>query len=313
MKKILHILILSCLALPAYVSAQYSDASVNGPWMARTSTNANYIIFDGAGNIVELGTSDDTLHPMGTYSITSSGVITGTMNFVFGTQYIYGQMTSTTSADLLDTTGVNSPGSIHTSAVTDPGALAGTWAGLIFDQGSNTSRSVQLTVNTSGVITAATGFPLVSGKIFEANDTFAAYIVTTDDSCNYKAMELYGIYNGTDSLVGDADLGSHIGSCETHGYVSLVRTSTGIANMNNELSFTVYPNPFFDQVNIKIEGANSRMTADIYDLCGRRVFVQALGDASNSNLELSTLGSGMYMLTLTDEFGHSATKKIIKN
>jgi len=250
---------------------------------------------------------------MGTYSITSSGVITGTMNFVFGIQYLTGQMTSTTSADLLDTTGVNSPGSIHTSAVTDPGALAGTWAGLIFDQGSNTSRSIQVTVNTSGVITAATGFPLVSGKIFEANDTFAAYIITTDDSCNYKAMEFYGIYNGTDSLLGDADLGSHFGSCGTHGYVSLVRTSTGIANMNNELRFTVCPNPFFDQVNIKIEGANSKMTADIYELCGRRVFVQALGEASNSNLDLSTLGSGMYMLTLTDELGHSATKKIVKN
>ena len=308
MKKITFLIVLAYFIIPAHVFAQYSNASLTGPYIV-DGQQPTFIIFDGNGTIIQLGTSDDSLQPVGTYSVTSPGVITASVNLIQGTQTVTGKMLNDSSADLV----VSGVQDLYAYQVLNPAALEGVWNGYItYNNGTPYTRDIQLTVNSSGVITSATGIPLVAGKMFFGRDTFCGYITTTDDSCPLTAIQVSGTYTG-DSLQGVAGLGAHNSNCQATGTISLGLAPTGIKAVKPADDFMVYPNPFTDQVEIVVSNPTGRTQIDIYDLCGRKVYAQTMSDASKTSLDLSSIGSGMYMLTLTDESGHSATKKIVKN
>ena len=239
--------------LPAQVFAQYSNASLNDPWIV-FSDNYVYITFDGSGNITALGTSDDSLHPVGSYTVSSLGAVSATVNMIQGSMTLNGQMLNDSTVNFVDTV---PKGVSRMIAVTNPAALAGTWNGIIYDSSSQAVLNFQITVNNSGNVTTATGISLVAGKIFEARDSFAAYITTSDANCRYQALQLEGLYLG-DSLTGKADLGQHhdtTGNCNSRGHVSLTRTTSSVTIVKNDFEFSTYPNPFSDRLEITLKTA----------------------------------------------------------
>ena len=310
MKKLFLLLSLVCLLTPAMVSAQYSNASLNGPWITYSNTNnggVTYIIFDGAGHITQLGTSDDTLSPVGTYSVTGPGVISATLNLVSGQTTVNGQLLNDSSANMT----VTGLGSMYAYKVQNLAALTGTWSGPIFDTSANYSKTVTLTVSSTGVITAATGITgLIAGHIFLGRDTFAGYIITTDDSCAFHAIHIAGLQY-SDSLLGGGRLGSSNSNCGSFCFVELVRTSNSIATIPT-IDFSVYPNPFTERIEISLHSSGSDIQADLYDLYGRKVLSRSLGHDPAASIDASMFSSGMYMLTLTDSYGITSTKRVIK-
>jgi hypothetical protein len=308
MKKIYLLLLLACFIMPAFVSAQYSNASLNGTWIA-DGDGLTFISFDGNGTVIMLGTSDDSLSPVGTYSVSSLGVIQATLHFVSGTQNVTGQMFNDSSASVRDTSSTKPP--IYLFKVKDLAALAGTWNAAVYDSGTNHTRNIQLTVNNTGIVTAATGIPLVAGYLYGGRDTFATYITTTDDSCSFKYLQFGGRQAG-DSLLGTGGLGSHNGPCQSQGTIALAKVVLGIVDIPS-IDFSVYPNPFTDQMEISVNNTGGNIQADLYDLCGRKVLSQPLGISHHTNLDADTLSRGMYMLVLTRTDGKTSAKKVIKN
>lgn len=307
MKKIILLLSLACFMIPVHIYAQYDTASLSGPYITNNLGSIDYIIFDGSGNITQLGNSIDSLSPVGTYLVTGPGAISCTLNLTIGTITLTGQMINDSSANLNGTVG-----SIYAYKVLDPGALAGIWSGHIYDSSANYSRTVSLTVNSTGVITAATGITgLIAGRIFLGRDTFAGFITTMDDSCAFKVIQIAGIQY-MDSLSGDGTLGKNNTPCQSSCNVQLVRPSTGIPNIPS-IDFSVYPNPFTDQIEISVNNPGGNIQADLYDLCGRKILSQLLDSSRNSSIDASMLGSGMYILALTGMDGKTSAKKVIKN
>jgi hypothetical protein len=314
MKKIAFLLSILYSALPA--SAQYSTASVSGPWIGTPGgSTPSYLIFDGLGHISEIGMPFDSLYPVGTDSVSPSGAVYSQLNLLIGTGYGRGQMVNDSSFNLYDTIAAMHLGQdISLYKVLNPGALSGVWSGTVYDSSSNYTRNIQMTVNSSGAVTAATGIPLTAGRIFAGRDTFAGYITTTDDSCAYRALALSGVFHG-DSLYGPTQLGIyHNGSfnCQAGGYATFVRTSSGIADIP-AIEFSVYPNPFTEQIEISVNNPAGDIQADIYDLYGRKILSRSLGSGQTSSIDASMLSSGMYMLTLTGADGKTSAKKIMKN
>ena len=308
MKKIILFLSLVCFLKPAFVSAQYSNASLNGPWLCTGGPNgAAYILFDGAGNVTQLGTASDSLSPVGTYSVTGAGVISGSVNLIPATLTISGQMINDSSAAM----SVTCFGSVNAYKVLNRGILSGKWRGLIYDTSAHASRTVQLTVDSTGLITAATGITgLLTGHIFMGRDTFAGFITTTDDSCAFKSIQIRGIQVG-DSLKGAGNMGPYNSSCASYCYLGFGQLSTGITAISN-IDFSVYPNPFTERIEISLNSSGNNIQVDLYDLYGRKVLSRSLGHDPALSIDASMLSTGMYMLTLTDSYGTSSTKRVIK-
>jgi hypothetical protein len=216
-------------------------------------------------------------------------------------------MTTDSSADMT-ATGSNA---IHLFEVKSPGVLAGTWSGFIYDSNATYTRNVQLTVSNMGMISSATGLSLTSGFMFAAKDSFATYMTTMGDSCAFSYLQFGGVYTG-DSLIGIGNMGAHNSNCQSGGRMVLVRTSTGIAGID-AIDFSVYPNPFTSQVEIAMSHTDGDMTADVYDLCGMRVYSRSLDIATDSSIDLSLLARGTYLLTLTAQDGKTTTKRIVKD
>ncbi len=310
MKKLLLLFALTGLAIPGHIFAQYSVATLNGPWIAH-SQGYNYVIFDGAGTITELGSKMDSVHPVGTYTVSPTGVIAATLYQTNGVVHITGNMVS----DSAETFYVDSTqGPFQKYKVLDTLALEGIWNGYILDSVTNIPKTVQVVVNSGGTVVAATGIPLIAGKIFTVNGIFTGYITTTDADCNYRYIELSGMYAG-DSLTGPVSLGKQTlgNGCTDNGRVHLTRSTTGITSINPENDFSVYPQPFSDELQIILTRPAVETQVALFDACSRKVYYKESGPTQNISLnDLNTLNSGLYLLMLTAD-SKTVVKRVIKN
>lgn len=86
--------------------------------------------------------------------------------------------------------------------------------------------------------------------------------------------------------------------------------NVGIETINNSSSFTVYPNPITDQLNIGYSiSENNRIS--ITDVVGREVYATALKSSQlNIQLNVSDWNNGIYFVTLKSE-STTQTKRII--
>ena len=87
-----------------------------------------------------------------------------------------------------------------------------------------------------------------------------------------------------------------------------VSLCTGITQLVNESSVSVFPNPFTDVITIKNTFKNS--TIVIVDVLGKVVFEKQIV-SSETSIDLSELKTGFYQLMVNGE-SNSYTQKIIK-
>lgn len=196
MKKTIFLFLFTLFALlcVSNVSAQYSNASLNGAWFAKNFEPDAYIIFDGQGNISEFGAYDGvTGANVGTYSVTTSGYFSGSLL----SHPLTGQFINPDSISFTD--------GIHSlSRMPNPGALYGTWTGSILDVGTYT-----FTVNELGKIISPSS---MSGHIFSKNGQVVGFINTKEIGC-WEKMQLTGTYsNNTISCNANSDCRDLVGA-----------------------------------------------------------------------------------------------------
>lgn len=137
--------------------------------------------------------------------------------------------------------------------------------------------------------------------------------------------------------------GSQVNEAESHGFISyrirpvsniavgqtisadaniyfdfnpLVATNTVNTTVqtlgNNEFAqdtFIVYPNPASGKVTLQMSTISESASVVVADVLGKTVLTHTM-DATESNLDISSLRSGLYLITLSSE-GKSVTKKLV--
>jgi len=189
----------------------YSNATLTGPWL---KSGQSYIIADGNGSITEHGQMN-AYSPAGTYQLQSNGDVT--LNFFAG---VYDPEWSASGSFTSATTAVfpTSGGNETITKVSNLAACQGNWSGTITEtSGGSTSHPISFTINSNGVVTAATGYTITSGKMFCESGVVRAFFKTTS-SLPYNQIQIYGTVSGT-SITGSFDCDSN----NLRGSVSLTK------------------------------------------------------------------------------------------
>lgn len=85
--------------------------------------------------------------------------------------------------------------------------------------------------------------------------------------------------------------------------------SVGI-DAQEEVEFNLYPNPANDVLNLQTDASINLI--NISDMAGRTVMTQSLSGATNTRLDVSSMESGVYLLTVTDMNGITTSRRWIK-
>ncbi|MDO6596399.1 T9SS type A sorting domain-containing protein [Oceanihabitans sp. 2_MG-2023] len=88
-------------------------------------------------------------------------------------------------------------------------------------------------------------------------------------------------------------------------YNSTDATLSTNPNLNKENSISIYPNPTSDVINIST--LNTIKNIQLFDFLGKRIL-----ESSQSQIDLSSFNSGLYILKIQTDQGE-ITKKVIKN
>lgn len=92
-------------------------------------------------------------------------------------------------------------------------------------------------------------------------------------------------------------------------FLTVVEGSTlGLGQVESSF-FSIYPNPTADVINIKMPNNSEVKNAQIYDLNGRTVIRTTI---NNNTVDVKSLSSGAYILSLQDAQGKQHTQKFIK-
>lgn len=145
------------------------------------------------------------------------------------------------------------------------------------------------------------------GKLswIENTDGIGDFSIQHDIDLNLNFSGLVAISDVDNDGDGDIITGS-----QTISSIRLFKnlTTLSIDNLNTLTYVNIYPNPFFNKINIDLKNEILISQINIYDLTGKRIYFQ------NENLReinLDKLQSGIYLLELLSE-NKKATLKIVK-
>ena len=87
----------------------------------------------------------------------------------------------------------------------------------------------------------------------------------------------------------------------------------GVNDIASQIPFKIYPNPFESRFTINIEAFQmEEYGLTIYNLKGQEILKYAISSSFES-VDLNQLNSGVYLIEVQNEKGHTSTQKIIKN
>ncbi len=274
-------------------NAQYNNSSMNGAWFIVDEIEMGdsigvYGMFDGNGNVTEIGIRDGNQYT-GTYSITSVGIVTGSL--AGGVIILNGRMTSATSARIHISVAGDT---LDFVKITNEGKAQGIWSGEVTIQNPTPDNpvSISLTVNQNGEVTGATGLAApVTGKVFIQSNAFFGHLYTNDNS-GWSQVSLSGKTVSPDSVTFTVELDSSDGA----GTLSRP-TTVGIQSPNMYVSSVrSYPNPFDNQFIIEYTlEKNADVLVNVFDNTGKMIKTLFRGIQQTGIYQLNWNG--------TDEYG----------
>jgi len=131
---------------------------------------------------------------------------------------------------------------------------------------------------------------------------------TTSESISYTAAagtyyaQVYG-YNGANNASSCYTLKVALGTATKQGVDIPVSSSKKL--------FTVYPNPVSDKLNINLTGYEGVAAINLIDVNGRTVISQRSAQV-NSQLDISKLSKGVYLVKVITAAGEVLNAKIVK-
>ena len=319
------LLVLALLVLPATAPAQYSDASLLGPWTIVTGEvvageSPKYVVFDGLGTIEDFGVHNAP-DSAGNYSVDPDGSYDGYL-WSDGYVYITGQIYTDSTADMTFDVGF---GEVTAPLIrfTDPARCQGTWTGAFVQDCTDTTYNVELTIDANGEIVSATGFagPVNGRFYYQPYYLLSCYMSTGETEPGWNSILIEA-----GSLVGDAS-GATIagrfsldGGSSPYGTFSMERGPLTAVDQPREIvdayfGLRSFPNPFNPVTTIYYElphAAHAHLS--VYDVQGRlvRTLVNEPQVAGSHALrwEADGLGAGLYFYRL-QAGEHSAEMKCL--
>ncbi len=162
----------------------------------------------------------------------------------------------------------------------------------IDDAGNNVIREV---INSSGIISTIAGNG-TGGYSGDGGPATSAELFSPDGI----ALDKYG--------------NVYIADFYNNRIREVVYSPEGIKNNENNMPFHVYPNPAINNLNFKLNGLNPLpVILSIMDLTGREVLSYSLAYAPNYlSIDISSLSSGMYFISITNKNEKFFFQKFIK-
>ena len=192
------------ILLSTQISAQYSNTSLTGAWYGKGFEPDAYLIFDGNGNIREIGAYGGVVDAnVGTYTVTGAGFLSANLKLGDETYPLTGQFITSDS--------ISVGAGISLLKIPDAAALSGTWSGGITN---SIYENINITIDTSGSVVNPTSW---SGHIFELNGVVVGFFEADQSSecwgrfqfqnCKYESNIITGTV-GSDcrDMLGQASL-----------------------------------------------------------------------------------------------------------
>ena len=288
-------------------SGTYSNASLNGPWFFYTDVmpidpyndNLNYIFFDGNGLIIDFNGFGGPW--TGTYTVSPSGAISGTLIGDGQSFPIVGQLTSTTEG-----TGSAGGQNWRFHKIANPSALKDKIVGTLNTENCG-SKNVTLNIDNNGVITSATGITgPVTGRVYTDLGVFIGHI-TTGEATPWHEFSIFGYYNNN-NLVGT--LGQDGGNgCGTNNVTMVRSDDLGIGDIIIKNKIVIYPNPNNGTFYVNLPNDNTEFQIEIYDIVGHKVYSSK---QTSSEINFNTKSKGLYFLKVYDGVNEYLGKIIIE-
>ncbi|MDR2238240.1 MAG: T9SS type A sorting domain-containing protein [Chryseobacterium sp.] len=81
---------------------------------------------------------------------------------------------------------------------------------------------------------------------------------------------------------------------------------------SKEDPYQIFPNPFSNSISVKLEKAYDQLTAEVFDLSGRKIYAENFSGKQSIELELGFLNSGTYLVKVYSKDKTLITTKVIK-
>ena len=90
-----------------------------------------------------------------------------------------------------------------------------------------------------------------------------------------------------------------------------VPPATGFTDANSLTSFTIFPNPVSDRLNITVPNSAGTIVASVYGLDGKRL-IQTSSQCPDFHIDVSGISSGEYILLLSAPSGVAVRRFIVR-
>ena len=254
--------------------SQYNNASLNGPWYVLTTDDSSsavhpvYIIFDGNGEVTELG-EHNSVQPNGSYNVQSDGSFTGTITVDSNMAPIYGKLYTDSTGNVNAVFGPDTAGPFGFIRINNVAKLEGEWTGYF---GENQIRfATELSIDAEGNVTVTStdlATP-VSGKLFDEND-FLSGLVSTGETNEWNEFSIRGTF-GSDTLMGI--LRFDCNQCANGDFLFTKVEPSAIPGVAKNLGgLRCFPNPFTDETVIEFNLLNAvELEVLLFDQGGKMV------------------------------------------
>ena len=185
---------------------------------------------------------------------------------------------------------------------------AGSYTVTITDS-HNCSTTSAATVTQPSQIVAATSSTDATGN--QSNGTASVSGVSGGVSPYTVAWSNGGSGNTISNLAAGTytvTVTDHSG-CQTTATVT-VNTSVGIAQLTNDLPFTIFPNPAKNEVTVDAVAIDKETTMVLEDILGQTLVTRTINPASSTTVDLTNYSNGVYFIEL-QQSGKRAVKKFI--
>ncbi|MFM8490468.1 MAG: LamG-like jellyroll fold domain-containing protein [Candidatus Methylopumilus sp.] len=146
--------------------------------------------------------------------------------------------------------------------------------------------------NYAGGITTPTGNTLVAGKMF--------FMGSCPDSTGLVAYQDAYLNNWNGKL---DDIGVWNRQLTQQEITALYNAGTvGLTDLHQPISFSVYPNPAQNIINLKVNQEYLGLPVKLFDNYGKLVLTKII-DQTNFSLDLINLANGIYLLRMEDNKG----------
>jgi len=287
------------------------SAGDGGPATAAQLNCPARIVFDGSNNLYIADQTNNKIRQV--------NLLNGTINTVVATG------TGAFSGD-------GGPSSV--SNIWAPAGVAIARNGNLFIADANNRRVRLAPLSGAITITATSATSVTSG-------TPVSFVANTSITSTYASLQWQknganvgtGATSYTDSLPSTGDVYTCLlnmtpdcgaSFSDTSNAITVLvaghrasESTTAVAEVNDEVVVRIFPNPVHDQLNITATGvANGNVQVNVIDQLGRTVANQ-VAEVTNGQVaekvDMTSLPTGMYIITLTDNAGKTRTVKCVKN